>query len=227
MAARGRTAPARTSPATARPLALADREQRTDQRAHHAVAERVGDDRRDGKGVSAPRDQSRRISDRTVVAPSRRRQNAAKSCSPSSVAAARFMSSSRAGMAIPEHVMSAQRVDAVGRVRDAVGIAARKGAEAGVESVGGLADVPDANVPRQHTGRTACARCGAASSYTVDGQVCMCHLAVARARRHRCVLHTVRGTRDGRSTVASASSTTPWTVRWPGCIAQPAKSVPS
>ena len=53
-----------------------------DQGAHHGVAERVGDDRGDQEAVRRRGASGSSSRVRTVVAPSRRRQNAAKSCSP-------------------------------------------------------------------------------------------------------------------------------------------------
>ena len=79
-----------------RATALADREQAPDQGAHHAVAEGVRPHGRlEGAALGPVLDAhpGQPSSVRIVVAPARRRQNAAKSWAPSSSSAASFIAS--------------------------------------------------------------------------------------------------------------------------------------
>ena len=129
---------------------------------------------------SASAVQSRSSSRRTVVAPSRRLQYAAKSCSPRSPAVALLaggvVERPRPGDDVPAH----QRVDRSGSVRETVGVAAPERPEPGVERIrhpraGSNVDVvvEHAVEPRHQTAATgrAVAAGGPGEDLAVDVQV--------------------------------------------------------
>ena len=58
-------------------------------------------------------------------------------------------------VAVPEDVVQAHRMRAVGSVGDAVGVAAADGGEAGVEGLGSQGGTPDPHIAREHPGQAA------------------------------------------------------------------------
>ena len=104
---------------------------------------------------SGPRVQSRRCSARTVVAPSRRLQNAAKSCSPSNPADAAVDGVEVQRMRPGQRVAGAQRVGAPGRRGDPVAVVAAQCREPGVELRRHGRDGGDPHVGGQQPGQPA------------------------------------------------------------------------
>ena len=87
---------------------------------------------------------------RTVVAPSRRLQNAAKSCSPSSAWLASCMAATSSGTAVHDRVVPAQRVERLEPVAQPVAVAPPRGREAGVEPLRGRGHAVHHEVGGQH-----------------------------------------------------------------------------
>ena len=128
-----------------------------------------------------------------------------------------------------QDLVAAQRVDGRGPVGHAVGVAPPQRREAGVEALGGRDDRADDDVLGQHARQPpheavpADARRRGAARARRRGRP-----GRGRARRRRCGPRPwCAAPRPAAAPRPRASSTTPWTVRRPGCSAQPEKSVPS
>jgi hypothetical protein len=131
-----------------RTAALADREQRADQRAHHVVAERVGHDdadRHPGR-VALPVKAAQRADGRGAL--------------PAAAEGGEVMlaEQQRRGLVhgrqverprVPERVLPAQRVGGGRTIADPVGVPPPQGREAGVEALGGGPDRVHPDVRRQ------------------------------------------------------------------------------
>ncbi len=178
-------------------------------------------------GRRPSRDQASSSRVRTVVAPSRRRQNAAKSCSPSSRVRGLVHRVDVQRAPVPQHVVPPQRLGPERVVADPVGVAPPQRREPGVEAGRGDADGADPDVGRQHAGEPRGPGRAASPSYADAGTSSVHHLP---AGVHPGVGPAGAGRPAGaasRSTVARAPSSSACTVRRPGWTAQPAKSVPS
>ena len=127
---------------------LAHGQHRPDQRAHHRVAERVGADPSSSR-PSAVRVHSSASSARIVVAPSRRLQKAAKSCSPAAAGRRLLQRVERERARPGEDVVPAKRVDGLRPVGHPVAVGARQRREARVEARRRGRGAADPDVRRQ------------------------------------------------------------------------------
>ena len=197
--------------------ALADREAGADQGAHHGVAERVGDHRR---ATSSPSVLARPATGRAGCAPSSRPRADGRTrrsrAHRAGRAAARPSRRQSSGRPCQSTSCAPQRVGPERVVADPVGVAAPERREPGVEAGRG----------ETRRARTPMSRGRHARQPATEG-------AARHRRRPRpgtstcttwpraCTPASVRPaqvtrTRGSRSTVASAPSTSAWTVRWPG-----------
>ena len=124
-----------------------------------------------------------------------------------------------------QHVERVNGSTSLGPVGDPVGVAPPQRPEPGVEACRRLARPADAHVRRQHAVEPAL---GAASGRgrATSGDVEVRDLAAGCTPASVRPAHTT-STDGSRRTVASAASSSPWTVRSPGWVAQPWNSVPS
>ena len=234
MTAGSRTCARRISPAQAgRPAALPDRDQAADERAHHAVAEGVGPDRRDREAGCVARPRSGRAACGSWSLPraacrttrSRARRRAAptpRSSRPGRAAAARpARARASAGRRLRERRRSGRRSAATARRS---GRRSRPRASTTRRTRTSAARMPLSRRSSASSGGSVERPADAASASSSTSTCTTWPRAWTPVSVRPAQTRPTSGP-AARSRAPSCSS--PWTVRSPGWAAQPWKSVPS